>query len=218
MYGAIGLSPRSYFDTVTDETLTGRQESGDSLFFLQTRLYNPLPDGDLGAVKGGAYFAGTSGLSEYYYSVLGQLYRTGSYRPDVQSNSKPSGIITRLVEYPESLTIFTRNQTYYVDTTIIDEGGETAVGESTPVYSDPRLVTNRIGCPAENCSTRHDAGGEFIFTNEPAIRYFDGYKYSDDLSLNLVRDSEVLQFDLNVVMEYDKLRGLNLWGIKNEEA
>lgn len=211
--GVIGFKQRCYNDTITDSILAGYQESGESLFFLQTRNFRPLPNGTLGAVKGGAYFVSSTDESRYFYSQVAQFERTGSYHPTLQLNSKPVGVLTRLAGYPEALVIFGKNFTYYLDTTLETNGGFEELGEFIVVYVDPRLVDDKVGCPHEGCAALADHGGEYIFTNEPAIRYFDGFKYSDNLALNKIQESEITQLTLNVIMGWDKKRGLNIWGV-----
>ena len=209
----IGAVGRVYNDTVTDDTLSIYERSGDSIYFLQTRFFKPLPNGGFGATKGGAYFVSSTTDSLYHYSQLRDLYRTGSFHPDLQINTKPVGVISRLKDYPDVLCIFGKNFTYFLDTTIEVNGGESKFGEFVLVYQDPKLVTKKIGCPAEGNAAEIDNGGEVIMTNEPSIRFFDGFKYGDDLSVNLIQETEIAQLLPGVVMEWDRRRGLNMWGI-----
>lgn len=204
---------RTFNDTIADDVLTSYERRGDPSFFLQTRFFVPLPDGGFGAVKGGAYFVSSARDSEYYYSQLRDFYRTGCYHPTIQINTKPIGTITRLKEYPDVLCIFGKNFTYYLDTTIEYNGGEPRLGEFIVSYADPKLITNRVGCFGEGSSADIDNGGELIFTNEPAIRYFDGFKYSDNIALNAIQDTKISEMNIQVSMEWDKKRGLNMWGI-----
>jgi len=211
--GVIGYLDRTYNDFTEDSTLTTYQRRGDPFYFLQTRFFAPLPDGGYSAVKGGAYFVSSLVNSEYYYSQLRELYRTGSYHPSIQLNTKPVGTITRLKDYPEVLAIFGKHFTYYLDTTVEVNGGESLLGEFIVTYSDPKLITNRVGCNSEGSAASIDGGGEIILTNEPAVRFFDGFKYSDNIALNTVQDSKISQLKVDTVLEWDKRRGLSIWGV-----
>lgn len=209
----VGITNRIYNDTVDDVTLGVYKESGDNFFFLQTRFFKPLPNGGVGALKGGAYFVSSLRNSEYFYSQLRNIYRTGSYHPDKQKNTKPIGVLTRLKDYPEALVIFGQNFTYYLDTTIEINGGNKLFGEFILVYPDPVLVDRKIGCPAIGCSAVVEGGGEIIFTNEPAIRHFNGFKYSENIAVSAVQDSFIAQIRAGTLLQWDKRRGLNIWGV-----
>ncbi len=210
---SVGYIDRNYNDFTEDSTLTTYQRRGDPFYFLQTRFFAPLPDGGYSAVKGGAYFVSSLVNSEYYYSQLRELYRTGSYHPSIQLNTKPVGSITRLKDYPDVLAIFGKHFTYFLDTTVEENGGESRLGEFIVAYSDPKLITNRVGCNSEGSAASIDGGGELILTNEPAVRYFDGFKYSDNIALNTVQDSKISQLKVDTVLEWDKRRGLSIWGV-----
>jgi len=211
--GVINPTGRVLNDITADDTLRARKESGEPLFFLETRFFSPLPNGKLSAVVGGAYFTAPYKNSEYYYCSLRSLFRAGYYHQGFQYNAKPVGSITRLKEYPNTLSIFGRNHTYYLDPTIIQNAGESRVGEYIPVFTDPRLITDRIGVFTEGNSAKIDNGGEVILTNEPAVRFFDGYKYSDNIADGKVQNTRIASFLHSVVMAWNSRRGLKITGL-----
>ena len=211
--GVINPTSRIFFDITSDDQLQARKESGEPLYFLQTRFFEALPNGKLGAVAGGAYFTTTYKNGEYYYCSLRNLYRAGYYHPAFQYNDKPVGSITRLKAYPNSLCIFGKNFTYYLDPTIILNSGEERVGEYIPTFTDPRLITDRIGVYTESNSAKVENGGEFLLTGEPAVRFFDGYRYGENIADGKIQSSKIVNFYHAVVMWWTKRLGLKMVGI-----
>ncbi len=209
----IGVEDRVYTDSVNDAVLEGRKESGEPLYFLQTRFFKPLPNGKLSGITGGAYFVAQMRDSEFYYSQVANIYRTGYYHPAFQYNDKPIGAITRIKEYPNSLVVFTKNSTYYLDPSIITNAGDSRLGEYIPTFPDPRLITDKIGVLSEGNCSKVGSGGEIIFTGEPAVRFFDGYKYGDNLADGLVQNTKIQKFYHSVTSVWDKRTGLKLWGV-----
>jgi hypothetical protein len=214
----IGIVDRVYTDTINDAILEGRKESGEPLYFLQTRFFKPLPNGKLSGLTGGAYFTAEMKSSEFYYSQVANLYRTGYYHPAFQYNDKPIGSITRLKEYPNSLVIFTKNSTYYLDPSVITNAGDVRLGEYIPTFPDPRLLTDKIGVLSEGNCAKVGNGGEIIFTGEPAVRFFDGYKYGDNLADGLVQNTKIQKFYHSVNSVWDKRTGLKLWGVTKNDS
>ncbi|MAF44061.1 MAG: hypothetical protein CMI54_07865 [Parcubacteria group bacterium] len=210
---SVDPSIRVFNDTIEDDMLKSYERRGDNFYFLQTRFFKPLPDGGFGAVKGGAYFVSAVRDSEYYYSQVRDFYRTGAYHPTKQKNTKPVGTITRLKEYPDVLCIFGKHFTFYLDTTVEINGGEPLLREFIVSYADPKLITNKVGCFGEGCTASIDNGGEIIYTNEPAVRLFDGSKYSDNIAVNAIQDSKIAELNVEAIMEWDIKRGLNMWSI-----
>ena len=213
LLGVLSPTSRVFTDTVTDDTLRARKESGEPLYFLETRFFSALPNGKLSAIAGGAYFTTSYKKSELYYCSLRNLYRAGYYHPGFQYNDKPIGSITRLKEYPNSLAIFGKNFTYYLDPTITLDAGENRVGEFIPVFTDPRLITNKIGIVTEGNAADIDTGGEVLLTAEPAVRTFDGYTFSDNLADDSIQNSRIAAFYHAVVMTWNKRRGLKIVGV-----
>lgn len=204
---------RVWTDFTFDDVLQTRLNSGEPLYLMQTRFFKPLPNGKLGAVAGGAYFTCPYKSSEYYYSQIANLYRTGYYDSDNQRNDKPVGSITRLKEYPNSLVIWGKNFTWYLDPSLVDNVGEVSIGEFIPRFPDPRLITDKIGLVTESNAVKVDSGGELIYTSEPAVRFFDGFKYSENIADDRVQTSKIARFFPAVIMAWSKRRGLKLWGV-----
>ncbi len=213
--GTIGFSGRVFSDNVKDDTLKARRNSAEPLFYLQTRFHEPLPNNNIGQISSGFLFLGSSIKNEYYYSQLSNVYRSGCYHPAFQYNDIFKVALTRIEEYPNKvLIIWGENYTYYVDTNIISNAGDNRLGEFIPTLPDPELITDRIGCPSRANAAKVADGAEFIFTSEPAIRVFDGRKYTDDLTQGRVHDSELIGFNQKVIAYWSKLLGLRIRGIK----
>jgi len=211
-FAAITGSGRTVSDDASDEIIRARKESGEPLYFLQTRFFKELPSGKLGAVSGGAYFVARYRDSEYYYSQLANIFRAGYYHPAFQYNQKPVGSITRLAPYQESVCVFGKNFTYYLDTTVVINSGEPRVGEFIATYGDPRLLSDNIGVVAEGSCAKLGNGSEMIFTGEPAVRMFNGSQYSDNYADGTIQNSKLAPMFFKNIMNWDSLNGLKMWG------
>lgn len=203
---------RIYKDTVKDEILRSRKESGDPLYYLQTRFFTALPNGKIGAVAGGAYFTTRYNCPEYYYSQVANLYRTGYYHTSFQYNKKPVGNITRLKSYPDGLVIFGQNSTYLLDLSVSLNSGEPLVGEYVITYLDPKLLTNNVGTHGDSNCAEVDNGVEIILTGETAVRTFDGQRYSGNIADNSIQKTKIDNLYYDNVVSYDTRNGIRIWG------
>lgn len=203
---------RSYTDSVPDSTLLARSNSGQSLYYLQTRFHLPLNNSKIGAVIGGAYFTTPYGQGGYSWSQVANLFRFGYYHPAYQLNSKISGAITRFKAYPNYLVIFGKNFTYLVDPSLIINSGEERLGEFIPTFTDPRLLTSKIGVLREGACSAMGDGMEIMLTGEPAIRVFNGTSYSENLADGSIQNTKIANLYHAVVTDWDSRNGLKLWG------
>ena len=203
---------RSYTDSVPDSTLLARSNSGQSLYYLQTRFHLPLRNSKIGAVIGGAYFTTPYGQGGYSWSQVANLFRFGYYHPAYQSNSKISGAITRFKAYPNYLVIFGKNFTYLVDPSLIINSGEERLGEFIPTFTDPRLLTSKIGVLREGSCTSMGDGMEIMLTGEPAVRVFNGTSYSENLADGSIQNTKIANLYHAVITDWDSRNGFRLWG------
>jgi hypothetical protein len=203
---------RIYTDYTKDSILQSRKQSGDPLYFLQTRFFKPLPNGKLGAVIAGAYFTAPYKASEFYYCQLYSMFRFGIYHPAFQLNSTPVGSITRLKGYSNSLIIFGKNFTYYLDPTVSVNAGESLVGEYILSFGDPRLLTGLIGVIDEGSCAPMGDGTEVMMTGEPGVRIFDGQKYSENLADGLIQNTSISKLFYSVILDWNNRKGIKIWG------
>jgi len=211
--GGIGFNGRKYCDAVSDTALKARRDSGASLYFMQTRFHEPLPEEAVGEINSGFLFIGHTEKNEYYYSQMANLFRTGYYHPAYQYNDIFKAALTRIKEYPgKILVIWGENYTYILDLNVTNNAGQAALGEYIPALPDPELITDGIGCPSRGNAVKVADGAEFVFTSEPAIRVFNGKGYTDDLTDKKIHESELEKYNQKVVAHWSKANGLVVRG------
>jgi hypothetical protein len=148
------------------------------------------------------------------YSQLTQKFRTGYYNPFFQKHTSKYGIITRLKEYQDGIVVFGNNFTAMIDTSQIINAGDESFGEYIVSFFPLKLINATIGMNKYNGFIGIDIG-EIVVTNEPAIRYFDGYRYGDNLVENKINEA-FRKMSGKTVLTYDNVNGVMLWGIEND--
>jgi hypothetical protein len=198
------------FDNISDDILRSRLQTGNSLYILQNRFFEPIPSGNTACAKGGALFCGKYKDSEYHYTQLSTLYRAGFYNPFTQKHTILHGVLTRLKEYPDGVVIFGETFTLIVNTSQYLNSGDSTFGEFTVTFNPARLVNKEIGMKVGggHCTFSH---GEIVVTNETAIRFFDGYRYGDNLvqgNINILFE----QLKNKTILHHNIVNGIILWG------
>lgn len=210
--GAV-LNPkiRAIRDTITDEVLQQRIESGKQLYFLQHRYFSPLPSTELGWMIPGFLFVANSSKNTYYYCNTARKHLTGSYHPEKMTCDKITDGIQQIRYFPGKVLFRCNNCTYQLSTTVSTEGGDISIGEEYQVLGDPEMLDDVIGVPGDSSSRLLQNGQELVWTSEPAVRIFDGTKYGDNLAEKLVM-SEIRKYYPNVRIAYSPTDGIHLWG------
>ena len=202
-------------DSITDELLKARKESQEYLYYLQTRFFEPLTNGNLSCIKNGCYFNGTKDRNKYEYSQLGTIWRGGYFHPSYQISTINYGKLTRLSNLPDGVVIFGEHFTLFIDTSIINNVGVEEYGEYIAQFQTPQLITDEIGCVYNSDPAKLNRG-EIIVTNEPSIRFFNGYNYADDITYKSINKSILIKLKPNVITHWNPNIGYLLWGIKDE--
>lgn len=170
-------------DNVSDETLLGRIARDQRFYLLQTRFFDNIPNNNISAVKGGAYFC-SEGDNNYLYSSTVPINRLGVYHPGFQKHIVNEGKITRLKNYPDSLIIFGQHFTKTIGVNFVQNAGSSDLGEYIVQFLPSQLITSRIGC-LKNLGQADIDKFEIILTNENKIALFDGYKYNKNMAENI---------------------------------
>ena len=118
-------------------------------------------------------------------------------------------------EYSDLVAAFGNHFTLSIDTSYFQDVGDDLLGESIPQLLPPRLVTDKVGTIRSIRNALHLDHNEFIFTNEPAIRMFNGYQYSQDLTENSIHNSDMIKFIPKVIMFWVPDKGLYVWSVKD---
>jgi len=207
---ACSLNPngRSFNDTVSDFTLESRFKS----FPLTTRFFDRMPDSSIGCVIPGFVLTADRGFGEFNYcstylpSLIGYHHRSG------QSNDTIVDGIQSITWNKSSVSIKTNQKTFVLRTEQAYNAGDPKFNESFFTFPDPTIVTDQIGVNAVSHVVSTGDGVELVYTNEPAIRIYDGEKYGKDISADRVRDTFIVPFYPTLVIDYDGDIGVMLWG------
>ena len=209
--GTINPSGRKITDTTSDEVLQTRIESGSALYFLQSRFFVPLPSTNLGVINAGQLLVAISGENRYYYCNTSKEQLTGYYHPEKMKNEKITDSIQQLRSYQGRIVIRCTNSTWALVTSVSAEGGDVSLGESYSVLGDPECVDETIGSIGDTSSKVLSNGVEIVWTTEPAIRTFDGFKYGANLAENSVM-TEVRKYNPDIRISFSPSDGIHFWG------
>jgi hypothetical protein len=209
---AIDPVSRNYNDTVNKEDWEAKQGSGEPLYNLGNRYFEPLPDANLAAIVPGFYVVAIRDYKEYYYSQSGSKRNMGYYHPVKQVGESVVGGLEQLRDYPDGLILRGEQFTYRVNTVVTDEGGDTRFGESVEMLKTAELLDDLIGVKLHGSAYRYDEGAELVFTTEPAVRLFDGYKYGANLASERIQEKEIVKMSPQTLLSYSHISGLHIWG------
>jgi hypothetical protein len=215
MAAVLNPTSRVINDAVPDSVLQTRIESGRSLYILQNRYFNPLPNADIGWLIPGFLFVAVSGKNRYYYCNTGRTHLIGCFHPEKMTNDKIVDGIKSIRYFNGSVIFRCTNRTDQLSTTTSNEGGDVTIGEEYPALNDPTSLDDALGVPNDNSSRFLQNGHELVWTNEPAIRIFDGFKYGENLAEGLVM-SEIRKIFPNARIAYSPVDGINIWGEQAE--
>jgi hypothetical protein len=210
--GAV-INPKSRVvcDNVDDDILRSRIESKKSLYYLQNRFFQPFPDTNIGVIASGFAIVAVSGRNEYFYCNTGKKYLAGAYHSDKMHNDdKIWDGIQQIRPYPDKIIIRCTHSTYRIATTTTIDGGDNTLGESYQILGDPEVVDDAIGSVGDSSAIRLPNGNELVFTNEPAIRIFNGYEYGENLAKYIM--NEIKKLKRPVLLSYSPIEGVHLFG------
>lgn len=206
--GCWGEGGRGYRDSLPDEDLRPRF-AGYPLF---QRLYEPIPTSDMGVITGGMLYCAELNGNYVYYSQVpdGFEYLAGYYHPQYQLFVVKDSI-RAVKEFSDRLAVYCANSTTTVTTNTYSSVSIPTIGVEVAVVSSQNVSDASIGVLDYGSIYPIDTDKHIMITNEPAIRVFDGYKYSDNLAsqriMNILRS---LRSTTSAV--YIPNKGYSLWG------
>lgn len=205
---AIHPIKRQMHDTITDTTLRARAKSWP----LRTRFYTRMPESNLAAVAPGFLFIAPREFNELYYCSTNNPYDIGYYHGFGQFNNKIKEAIKDICTVKDQLVVRTAQKTYRLNPAQAYPAGDSRFGESYLTMRDPKPVSLNIGVPNNTCYDSVEDGTQICYTGEPAIRFFDGNQYSENIALNRIQVSDIQKLNPTVYMDYDHVAGIHLWG------
>jgi len=227
MMPTAGNFTRYYNDTNGDDikvvigriTLQDRIESGSDLY-IPRRFFEPIPNSDMVAIETGFATFATRDAAQYYYSQIGDKKFTMGFHLPVTQEKEIASKLRHLIKLPSLIILVCSDKMYNIPLNASNQVGRTEIGENVYRLPEPILVSESVGIIAWQSIAYKGSGMFFAMTNEPALRAFDGHRWSDqnyaiDSGGNdAVQKLYVNRFDLyaGVVSCYSQGGGLKLWG------
>jgi len=198
-----------YTDSVTDEEVSARIG-----IWNPKRFYRPLPPCNLGVFAGGMFFCSQQGEQKLYYCHAFSRADIGFHLPGVQEIQSIKEPIRAMTICGGNIIIRTDSKTYGLNPTTAFNSGDDRFGEILYTVQDPQLIDDTIGVWGMCNIDAINSNAEVVFTNEPAVRFFDGstMKYSPDMSYGYVLDSDIKKLKQPVIVSYDSVTGITIWG------
>ena len=213
-----GSGTRIYSDTVTDEILTAR--NGKLEFVLQNRFWTPLPSSKIGDVTQGFLAVLDEVENQVKYSALPfrKEYTAGFHHAGYQYDDKITDQIKYIKRYTDRLIVFAARSTWGANTNTSTQISTPTIGESITKLSQMSVISNNIGMTAIGSIQDVGVGESVLMTQEPAVRMFNGFSYSD---VN-VAENRIMSF-LNKwangqVSSYDSVGGYRIFGTPNVQT
>jgi len=185
-------------DYTTDKELRDRQRWAH-VGLLTRRWWGPIPNCNLGALLPGFLVAAQMNTERVYYSQwTPELpYQTGHYRVGKQMNDKIGGAIQVIEKAPNRVNIFCKNSTWGGATdqpTIVEipEAGESF----SLLFVD--VVDRRIGCVDIGSIQEVDNGVFEMRCSDGTWRQFDGFRYTNDLSVVAQTGQDIVKTDMQL--------------------
>lgn len=206
--GCVDATRRSFSDYTEDDTLRTRIAA----WTLQNRFYEPLPKSDIGLIVPGFITVATRDNNYVYYSQLpeGYEYMGGYYNPGYQY-AYFKGAIRALRELPNNLVVYCSSSTHTMPLNVLDERRVEELGLSVTVLAGQSTVDASIGLLDYGSLADIDIGRHIMITNEPAIRIFDGNRYSENIaSQRMMEDLKSLHMATSAI--YHAIIGYVFWG------
>lgn len=208
---------RNFRDVLADRPEDGESWTLDQLssriagYTLQNRFWTAVPNGNLGVIVPGFTFVAPANSKFLYYSQLpiGYEYMMGHYNAGYQF-TRLKDAINNLIEYPNSVIVRCKTSTYDIPINTFNEVIIEGLGEYVAVISAQNLVDESIGSTDKGGSVWTDEGLEYVITNEPAIRLFNGQKYGENIATDRIMD-DLRKMNAAYAATYDPFNGFIFW-------
>jgi len=199
---------RTYFDTVNKANRLGQL----AFWPLKTRFYKPLPYSDISAYNRGNIVTAVTNRAEIYYSDTNETRLMGYYDVNNQSSSAIDDGIKAIWVVNNLFIVCTLDKTFSVNQRQANVIADTKTGSYYTSLPDPVLVQDGIGTSHQYKVSNGPNGEKIVITNEPAIRSFGPTGYGPNLAEGSIQQTEIQLMSNNMVVDYDKIGGLFIWG------
>lgn len=209
VYGCWDPDERSFSDTVSN-TMLKQRLSG---YPCQQRFFKPLPESNIGLISSGFVVTAMRNENYIYYSQLPDKfdYLAGYYHELYQISLIKDGI-RFLKQLNDKVVIYGYNSTSVMHMGSYSEIQLTELGISIATLPSQTVIDDNIGVISYGSIQSLENGYHLMITNEPAIRIFDGSKYSVNYASNKI--TEILKkLQPNVISIYNPFTGYLFWGL-----
>jgi len=210
MAGCMRPTARAATSDVTDAVLSARVGAWP----LVQRFWTRVPATNIALVVPGFMFAAVRGGSVFYYSQMPTdfEYMMGYYHPAFQFSNVKDAII-QMSEFDEYISMKCRHSTYRITkNTYINEGNKD-LGENIAVITSLDQADANTGIIDYGGVAFKDANTEIVITDEPAIRLFDGMRYSENIADDRIME-DLRSMQAAYASAYHPFIGFIFWGLQ----
>lgn len=194
-------------DSTDDEVLRGRITT----FSLMHRFWVPFPSVDLFIMVPGFVFCALRDGTYYYYGEVGldEEYLIGAHNDRYQLD-RTNDPIRAIREFPDYVVLYCANSRLKIPiNTWLTKDINGIV--SCSVLSGRYLQQDQIGLNDYTAIARLPDGTDYLVTGEPAVRIYDGTKFSTNLAKDrYMNNIELFQDGLSIL--YDPFNGISIYG------
>ena len=203
-------------DDIDDEDITLpflTSRAADAGLILPTRFWQAIPNCNLGVLTPGFMFGAPENSGNVYYSQVpdGFEYTVGYYNPASQYLEFKDAI-KKLKEFPDKVIVYCLGTTHEIPTNTYEFDEVQETGELTAVVSGQNVVDHSIGISDLGNVVSINNGLDCVITSEPEVRFFDGSKYHDSLSVYKI-NKILRKMHTSYSLSYDAYNGVVLWGL-----
>jgi hypothetical protein len=197
---------RKFNDTISDDDLRARIVN----FSLKHRFFEPLPETNFAIILPDFFLVTTIDEKKIYYCHIpvGKDYLIGSYNPD--QYIAISDKIKSLSLFSDTVAVYCSNRTELIPVTSyakIDVNGVVSYYKLVGLYT----ADYEIGLLDRSLFRKLPDGRDWLITNEPAVRIFDGRSFTQ----NLAKDRYLKKFtdcQPQGTILYDSFNGISFFG------
>lgn len=208
----IDPTSRKFCDISTDFVVASRQKN----FTTEYRFFRSLPEVDLGVIVQGFLAVAIAGENTIYYSpmAVAKKYLVGYYNPAYQYDNRIEDEITFLMQLPDKLAVMCTKSAWVTATNTPRSTKIPAVGIQVALLPFFTLVDN-IGCVHVGSIRKIDIGVYSMVTSEPSHRFFDGFKFTENLAFDQVMNT-IERLSAFTFSHYNDIEGLRIWGAREQ--
>jgi len=171
---------RNFNDRTDDAVVRSRIK----FLSMKNRLWERVPNGNIGRVMPGWMFSGNRGAKRFYYTQLPTEYQylAGYYFAGYQYNEDVNDAIQSLEEFPNRIVAYCAKSVYAGPTNTSTPFSVPSTGQFINVLNGMQPQEANIGVLDWGSIVDVDTGKQIVVTSEPGVRVFDGFTFGPNLA------------------------------------